>query len=215
MSVAVPVVATVDGEARKVYLKSGVRSYHPVDDIAAELQQLRNDIEAHRQYYPLIIEQGGVFKGGASYTGKYALFIDGAEVIPADDAAHDLSITGEQIDGLGKVGIDLVDKTSLIHSVNINYIPPPTTEIRAVNTGSGVSAQDKVDIADANWSHASAAALLADVALIKDIEGGAWKITGNQMIFYKADNITEAMRFDLKNKAGDATEVDVFERLRV
>ena len=147
MSVAVPVIAGVDGTSRKVYLKDGVRSYHPVDDLVAELQQLRSDDENHRWYYPLIIEQGGVFKGGTTYTGKYALFQQGAEVIPADDIDHDLNIIGEQIDGLGKVGIELVNKTSLVHSVNINYLPPPTTEIKVISTGSVVTAQDKVDIA--------------------------------------------------------------------
>ena len=132
MSVAIPVIGSVDGFARKIYLANGIREYHPVNDIAAELQQLRNNDEAHRAYSPLVIEQGGVFKGGSIYTGKYALFLEGAEVIPADDLPHELNIIAEQIDGLGKVGIDLVNKTGLVNSVNVNYLPPPSTEVRVI-----------------------------------------------------------------------------------
>ena len=32
---------------------------------------------------------------------------------------------------------------------------------------------------------------------LADVEGGKWKIDGDQMIFYKADNLTEVMRFDI------------------
>lgn len=39
--------------------------------------------------------------------------------------------------------------------------------------------------------------LVLDVEFIKDIEGGKWAIVGNQMIFYKDDNVTEVARFDL------------------
>ena len=53
------------------------------------------------------------------------------------------------------------------------------------------------------------------VAFIKEIEGGKWKILNNQMIFYKADNVTEIARFNLFDKAGVATEVNVMERVRV
>jgi hypothetical protein len=55
-----------------------------------------------------------------------------------------------------------------------------------------------------------------DVAFIKYIEGGRWKIDTslNQMIFYKDDNVTEVARFNLKDSAGAAVSTDVFERVR-
>jgi|GEM_PF-5701593 len=98
---------------------------------------------------------------------------------------------------------------------DITVMESPVDGLTVATDSGGITEQDKTDIADANWSHASAAALFADVALIKDIEGGAWKITGNQMVFYKSDNVTEVMRFDLKDQAGNATGTDVFERSRV
>ena len=47
---------------------------------------------------------------------------------------------------------------------------------------------------------------------IYDLEYGRWKIVSNQMIFYKPDGITEIARFDLKDLAGAATQVNVYER---
>lgn len=50
---------------------------------------------------------------------------------------------------------------------------------------------------------------------IRDIEDGRWKITGNQMIFYKADNTTVVATFDLFDQFGTPTENEVMERRRV
>ena len=71
------------------------------------------------------------------------------------------------------------------------------------------------DIANATWNHADATALADEIAAIKDIEYGKWKIVNNQMIFYKADNTTEIARFDLKDANGVATMVNPTERIRV
>jgi hypothetical protein len=49
-----------------------------------------------------------------------------------------------------------------------------------------------------------------------DMEGGRWRITpGNQMVFYKADNITEVARFNLFDVNGDSTNDVVADRRRV
>lgn len=79
----------------------------------------------------------------------------------------------------------------------------------------GGSCPTAAEIAAAVWSESRAISLITDVELIRSIEEGAWVITGNQMIFYKPDNTTELMRFDLKDKAGNATESNAFERVRV
>ena len=52
----------------------------------------------------------------------------------------------------------------------------------------------------------------AGVGKILQIEKGNWKIHGNQMIFYDTDGTTALYSFNLKDKAGTATEVDVFSR---
>jgi len=53
------------------------------------------------------------------------------------------------------------------------------------------------------------------LTFLKDIEDGRWKIEGNQMIFYKADNVTEVMRFNLFNADGVAAMKNLYERRRV
>jgi len=50
---------------------------------------------------------------------------------------------------------------------------------------------------------------------IKDIEGGKWEIINNQMIFYKSDNTTEVARFNLFDKNGNPSEIDLYKRERV
>jgi len=53
------------------------------------------------------------------------------------------------------------------------------------------------------------------LTFIGDIEGGRWRIENNQMIFYKADNITEVARFNLYDEDGQPAAIDVFQRRRV
>jgi hypothetical protein len=50
---------------------------------------------------------------------------------------------------------------------------------------------------------------------LQDINNGKWEIVSNQMIFYKSDNATEVMRFDLFDSAGDPAEINVYKRTRV
>lgn len=51
-----------------------------------------------------------------------------------------------------------------------------------------------------------------DLAFIKQIEAGRWKIYENQMIFYDTDGTTPLITFDLKDKSGDAAETNIYER---
>lgn len=71
------------------------------------------------------------------------------------------------------------------------------------------------DIASAVWQDATALSLVNNVNFIKDIEGGRWSIIGNQMVFYKEDNITELARFNLFDANGVPAAESVFDRQRV
>ena len=44
---------------------------------------------------------------------------------------------------------------------------------------------------------------------------GKWEIVSNQMIFYKADNVTEVSRFNLFDASGNPSMVNVYKRERV
>lgn len=61
----------------------------------------------------------------------------------------------------------------------------------------------------------SIVAVATDIAFIKSIEGGRWKIENNRMKFYKDDNITLVAEFDLFDSSGTPSESSVFERVRL
>lgn len=52
------------------------------------------------------------------------------------------------------------------------------------------------------------------VGSLYDIQYGRWHIVGNQMVFYKDDNVTEVARFDLFDSVGSPTMDAVFERVK-
>jgi hypothetical protein len=54
--------------------------------------------------------------------------------------------------------------------------------------------------------------LYNQVAIIRKISTGRWRITGNQMIFYDDDEVTPIYTFNLKDSAGQPSSADIFER---
>lgn len=52
-----------------------------------------------------------------------------------------------------------------------------------------------------------------DVAFIKKIETGRWKIVDNKMYFYDNDNQTPLLVFELKDINGIPTMVNAFEQI--
>jgi len=53
------------------------------------------------------------------------------------------------------------------------------------------------------------------VVALRDESGGKWELVGNQMIFYKADNLTEIFRFNLFDASGNPAMANVYKRERV
>jgi hypothetical protein len=68
---------------------------------------------------------------------------------------------------------------------------------------------DKIDTVLANIALAQ-----VDIDFIKAIEGGAWSVINNQMIFYEDDNVTEVARFNLF-AGGTPAITNVDQRLKV
>ena len=52
-----------------------------------------------------------------------------------------------------------------------------------------------------------------EVVLIRKILTNRWKIIGNQLIIYDDDGETVLLKFDLKDKDGNPTETNVYERV--
>lgn len=53
------------------------------------------------------------------------------------------------------------------------------------------------------------------IAQLYDISFGRWHIVGNQMVFYKEDNVTEVARFNLFDDTNTQSMDAVFQRTRV
>lgn len=91
----------------------------------------------------------------------------------------------------------------------------------------GIAALDPSAVAAAVWNRATSLHTTpgtfgvlvkdagADIEIVKEIETGRWKILNNQLILYKADNVTEVVRFNLYDKLGALTEDQVFDRVKV
>jgi hypothetical protein len=79
----------------------------------------------------------------------------------------------------------------------------------------GVTTRFGEDVIVKDYAQQSTLLLVgADVALIKQVETGRWKIAANQMIFYDESDV-EILRFDLRNDAGLPDMANVFERVPV
>lgn len=84
-------------------------------------------------------------------------------------------------------GLGAVD--GKVDAIHLHTDDIPAIKAQTDNLG---SMDDKIDSIDANILD-----LLSDMGFVKDVEGGKWAIAGNEMIFYKADNTTEIMRFTI------------------
>lgn len=131
MSVSEPVVDYIDLATRHIYLLTGIRSYHPVEDVYTEIRRLRATDESKRGFDVPVTAAGAVSKGGGKYTPRYAIFHNGWRVVP-EDTDHTLDITGEQITSEGTSGSACMDFAALSAGtkVFINYAPPAAEIIR-------------------------------------------------------------------------------------
>jgi len=65
------------------------------------------------------------------------------------------------------------------------------------------------------WEHQTAQNLISSIDFIRAIEGGAWKIVNNMMVFLADDNVTQTAVFDLFNEVNVPAETNVYERRRL
>lgn len=146
------IIASIDGPNRRIYLHADTADaeVHPVD-IYKEMRTFRRTDENLRKYDLFLKAEGYVSKGGGKFTPILVTCLDGTRIVPYD-STHTLTITGEIINDDGTSGLDCFDKTLLTPTsvVDINYFPPQVEVIEVVS-GSGVTEQDKLDIADRVW----------------------------------------------------------------
>ena len=156
---------------------------------------------------------------------KTEIVIGGQTYARSVEIINDYTVTFED----GQYVVNLVGANNNIMDVlNANQVSVRGNNSAGLIVGTGIlTDQDKDDIADAVWDELdtdhiltdSYGKLLADVetllTFISDTEGGRWRIINNQMIFYKSDNNTEVMRFNLFDENGSPAETNIYERQRV
>lgn len=129
--------------------------------------------------------------------------------------------------GRGKKGLATVGYT-LINSSGGVAAPRTTVGVYEVGTLTGIYAAlitfPTGFVGSILWDTGGASPVYAteDHSLVEeqtqfnyDISGGRWRIVGNQMIFYRSDNATEVVRFNLFDDLGAPSMDAVFERVKV
>lgn len=122
MSVASPVIQSIDGLNRRIYLKQGVTEFHPIEDIYKEYRNLRRTDENLRKWEPLIRAEGNINKGAGKATPRYLVLISGTKFVPFDENAQ-LIVTGEAITDNPDVDSDIFDTSGLTQPLKVYYAP--------------------------------------------------------------------------------------------
>ena len=127
------VISHIDGVNRKIYLKSGVTEFNPVEDIYKEVRAMVAANEDLRHYWWFVEAKGNEDKGGGKATPRYIVLMKGTRIIPFDEPGV-LEVTGEIINDDGATLT--VDTSSLTNKKDIKY-RPPVAEIIYITIESG------------------------------------------------------------------------------
>lgn len=127
MSVSSPVIDHWDGVTRRIYLKSGITSFHWIEDIYKEYRNWRRVDESSRKWLPFMRAAGNDPKGGSKFTPRYITLLDGARVIPYDENIL-IEVKGEAITDNANVDPDPFDTSTRTQPLKL-YITPPASEL--------------------------------------------------------------------------------------
>ena len=148
--------------------------------------------------------------GGGVYSDKIYILKNGWKIKPWS-GDYSLIIQGSLITD------DETRRSVSPDSGNVDIVFQVATfgTVTQVISGSGVTEQDKLDIAEDVWEHAKGDTVYTDAEIMRKIETNRWKITSNQFIVYDDDGITPIYTFNLKDKQGRPTESQPYERVPV
>jgi hypothetical protein len=129
------VIDHLDITTKRIHLRSGVRQYHPVDDIYREVRYHRANDESLRVVDMPVESTGNISKGGGKFTPRLSIFKYGWRIVPANET-HLLKVQGEQITDDGQSGAAVLDMTLSSPGVNISVeYAPPDSEVITVSVG--------------------------------------------------------------------------------
>jgi hypothetical protein len=198
MSVAVPVIDYIDPVARRIYLLAGIDAYHPLDDIYAEVRNLRRTDESLQSYLVFVQGGGNIPKDvtGTLRTPRYAIFQNCQVVVSGDT-----QVTGEQLfadangDVIGK-GPDCIDHALSPLDAYVDYTPPGA-EVIVIETGtSGLTAGESSQLSTIYTNNELARKLMNNRQELQ-LVGDVW-----HMMTYDDDGVTLLFDSVLKDKDG-------------
>ena len=132
MSVLTPVISSIDGATRRIYLNQGVGDFYPIEDIYHEYRNLRSTDVSLRKWEPLLSAEGNVAKGGGAFTPRYVVLLDGTKLVPFDETLQ-LSQLGDMITDNPDVDATLYDISGLTVPKPI-FIKPSNAETVQLNS---------------------------------------------------------------------------------
>lgn len=174
-----PVIDHIDPVNRDIYLHSdtvGVE-LEPMD-IYTEMRTLRRTDETVRPFDIFLTAKGKDSKGTGKYTERYVVCNLGTRIIPYD-TSQNLRVIGTIITDDGQEGTACFDRSPLSPTsrVDIDYVPPQV-EVIEINTGSGITQQDKDDITAGVWAEIMEAGVSYEIAMRRFAAILAGKVSG-------------------------------------
>lgn len=140
-----PVVATFDGTARRIYLDASVAgaSWSPLA-LFVEYLEHRRDTEAFRGFDPLIIMRGGQPKGGGKFAPRFLQLLTDrrgitTKLIVPDAGPYRTFVDGELATDRPDIDPEPFDLSGLTTSGIVIDYKPSEAEIIEVNVGGGGS----------------------------------------------------------------------------
>jgi len=171
-------------------------------ELSGNANAVLNDCYTVDQDNPPVLDMGG--------TGQSLVMVEYTGLL----TLHNLSDTNQNV-GIGlSAGAIVLDNTITAGNVIISGVGILQDNSGGTTTVDTSALLSNDSIAEEVWQGVDGADVRNQIEYIKDVESGRWKMDGNQMIFYKADNMTEVVRFNLYNQAGAPAMENIYERER-
>ncbi|MCD6434851.1 MAG: right-handed parallel beta-helix repeat-containing protein [Clostridiales bacterium] len=134
MSILSPVIDSIDGSTRRIFLKQGVSDFYPIEDIYHEYRHLRKTNESLRKWHPFLRAEGNIPKGAGAYTPRYVVLLEGTKIVPFDESLQ-INQLGDMITDNPDVDPSLYDISALTVAKPI-FIKPSEAETIQLNSES-------------------------------------------------------------------------------
>lgn len=158
-------------------------------------------------------EEGIIFPDTHSHNTEVT--VGGVTLAHVVEIINDYTVTFED----GQYAVNLYGANhNVVDVANLNQVSFRSSNsagLITVVSGSGVTEQDKVDIADEVWTNTTGVDVSDKIEFMNQIQNNRWKIQSNQLIIYDDDGDTPLHVFNLFNKAGQPSETNVYERVPV